>query len=75
MPVDRMHCLSKADIPITLRGNFLAEVFEYIEIKLALCPEYSEYSGTECASPEEIEDFFKKRFVVNIAFANNLVNI
>ena len=54
-----------------IRGNFYAEVFEYIEIRLVLCPVYG---GSECATPEQAEAFFNDDFRVNVAFSNNLVN-
>ena len=58
---------------MTIRGNYYAEHFAYIEIKLVLCPQYG---GFDCASPEEIEAFFtNESFYVNVAFANTLINL
>ena len=70
---DRMACLDKEGLDITLRGNFFAEIFEYIEMKLMLCPTYNE--TVNCASPDEVKAFFKKRFDIHTYFANNLVNV
>ncbi len=69
-----MQCLSKKNKDMNLRGTFFAKEFEYIEIKLVMCPAYG---GDECASPQEISDYFDKRRRLNFqcSFANNLVNI
>ena len=62
-----MKCLSKSDLNMNLRGVYYADVFEYIEIKLELCPQYG---GSECASPTEINDFFQE-FAIAVSFSNN----
>ena len=67
-----MQCISKDDYDVTLRGQYWGDVFDFIEIKLQLC---DGSSGIECASPLEIEDYFKqKKTKFRISFTNDIID-
>ena len=56
-------CLTDFEPDVEIKGNYLADQFFYIRLKLELCPEYSEIEDVECAPLEEIKSYLDGLYI------------
>ena len=56
-------CLTDFEPDVEIKGNYLADQFFYIRLKLEICPEYSEIEGIECSPLEEINQYLDGLYI------------